>query len=205
MGYAYLYDLPNRPMNALATKTSASQAAAGALLSHNAAAVLGMVALGARSGYEIRRAAELSLRFFWALGPPQIYAELNRLEEAGLVAGRDDNRGRRRRRSYAVTAQGRAALTEWTASRQPAPLELRDVLLLQLFFADIAEPSDATALLERLRDRSINALEAFDERILPAAGRTETRGFRQPPMVAEFGVALHQFIVGWCEQRLRDG
>ena len=49
-------------------------------LSNTSAAVLGMVVLGARSGYEIRRAAEKSVRFFWALGPPQIYAELKRLK-----------------------------------------------------------------------------------------------------------------------------
>src|SRR5919205_1065686 len=79
-----------------------------ARLSNSAAAVLGMVALGARSGYEIRRAAELSLRFFWALGPPQIYAELGRLEKAGLVSGRDSSQGRRPRRRYEVTSLGRA-------------------------------------------------------------------------------------------------
>src|SRR3954447_19999632 len=80
------------------------------LLGNAAAAVLGMVALGARSGYEIRRAAELSLRFFWALGPPQIYAELARLEEAGLIAGRDESRGRRARRTYRVTKKGERVL-----------------------------------------------------------------------------------------------
>src|SRR5437764_4287888 len=98
-------------------------------LGNSAAAVLGMVILGARSGYSIRRAAELSLRSFWALGPPQIYAELSRLEEAGLIAGQDDSQGRRRRRSYEATPSGRAALKQWAVLRQPAPLELRDALL----------------------------------------------------------------------------
>src|SRR5919202_6846292 len=111
-------------------------------LSNAAAAVLGMVSLGARSGYEIRRAAELSLRFFWALSPPQIYAELGRLEEAGLVAGRDDRQGRRPRRRYELTPRGRSALTRWVRSNGPAPLELRDPLLLRLFFADVVDPSD---------------------------------------------------------------
>src|SRR5919199_3710954 len=98
-----------------ATRANASRAS----LSNSAAAVLGMIALGARSGYEIRRAAELSLRFFWALGPPQIYAELSRLEEAGLITGQDDSRGRRPRRRYEVTARGRAALRQWASARQP--------------------------------------------------------------------------------------
>src|SRR3954447_686030 len=141
-----------------ATPTSAEPAT---LLGNNAAAVLGMIALGARSGYEIRRAAELSLRFFWALGPPQIYAELRRLEEAGLVAGQDDHRGRRPPRTYEATPSGGAALAEWAASAQAAPLELRDALLLRIFFADAAPAKDVTALVSRPRARSLEAVRGL--------------------------------------------
>src|SRR3954454_23120333 len=97
-------------------------------LANAAAAVLGMVALGARSGYEIRRAAELSLRFFWALGPPQIYAELGRLEEAGLVAGQDESRGRRARRAYAITKAGERALPGRGGGGGDAPARPRGTL-----------------------------------------------------------------------------
>src|SRR3954467_11043379 len=108
-----------------ATPASAEPAT---LLGNNAAAVLGMITLGARSGYEIRRAAELSLRFFWALGPPQIYAELARLEEAGLVTGADATSGRPRPREFATTPAGRDALAGWLAEGGTAAIELRDPL-----------------------------------------------------------------------------
>jgi DNA-binding PadR family transcriptional regulator len=171
-------------------------------LTNSAAAVLGMLVLGARSGYEIRRSAELSLRFFWALGPPQIYAELERLEAAGLIIGRDDSRGRRPRRVYEPMPAGRTALSQWAASSQTAPLELRDVLLLQLFFADA---SQAANVLERIRDRSLGALGTFEEQIIPAADRTAERGSAQPKLAAEFGAAFHRFIIDWCEERLGSG
>jgi DNA-binding PadR family transcriptional regulator len=173
-------------------------------LANNSAAVLGMVALGAPSGYQIRRAAALSLRFFWALGPPQIYSELNRLESAGLVSGEDDSQGQRRRRRYELTSDGRAALERWAAANQAAPLELRDALLLQLFFADAAGPATIRTLLARIRERSEQALGAFGEQIMPAAAQSERLGFQQPRLVAEFGEALHRFIVGWCDERLAD-
>ncbi len=187
-----------------AAKTKPASRPAERSLSNSAAAVLGMLALGASSGYEIRRAAELSVRFFWALGPPQIYAELTDLEKAGLIAGRDDSQGRRPRRRYKLTSRGRSALAQWVRSHGPAPLELRDPLLLRLFFADAADPTDANALLDRIRDRSLQALATFEEQILPAATKTEERGFGQPKIVAEFGMALHRFIVHWCEERLED-
>src|SRR3954453_3583956 len=126
-------------MHATQPRTSAARSASTPHeLGNAAAAVLGMVALGARAGYEIRRAAELSLRFFWALGPPQIYAELGRLEEAGLIAGQDEGLGRRARRVYTVTKAGKRALETWGRSRDHGPLELRDPLLLRLFFGDFS-------------------------------------------------------------------
>src|SRR5438270_9532226 len=101
-----------------------------------------MIALGARSGYEIRRASELSLRFFWALGPPQIYSELSRLEQAGLVAGTEEASGRRARRVYELTESGRRALRRWVSSADADALELRDARLLRLFFADASGQAD---------------------------------------------------------------
>ena len=72
--------------------------------------VLGMVRLGAKSGYEIKRAVERSIRFFWTISQAQIYPSLARLESAGLIVGRADPRGNRPRRTFEITARGEAAL-----------------------------------------------------------------------------------------------
>ena len=159
-----------------------------------------MVALGARSGYDIRRSAERSLRFFWALGPPQIYAELRRLEEAGLVTGADDARGRRPRRAFEITAAGERALRAWLARDEPAPLEIRDSEMLRLFFADALPRAEAARRVASIRGRSERALTHFEAAILPPAERTADAGFEFPREVARFGLELHEFIVDWCER-----
>lgn len=171
-------------------------------LTNAAAAVLGMVAIGASSGYEIKRAAELSLRFFWALGPPQIYAELQRLEEAGLLKGTDAARGQRQRRTFTVTRNGRAALKRWLQQSEPGVLEMRDPELLRLFFSDALDPEGVSERFAVIRERSQAALDQFSREILPAAERTQEAGFALPREVAQFGVDLHEFIVGWCDGRL---
>jgi PadR family transcriptional regulator AphA len=56
-------------------------------LSPTAYVVLGMLNLGARTGYDIKGIVDRSTRFFWAASYGQIYPELNRLEHAGLVKG----------------------------------------------------------------------------------------------------------------------
>ena len=170
-------------------------------MTNTSAAVLGMIVLGARSGYEIRRAAERSVRFFWSLGPPQIYAELRRLEADGLVIGHDDARGGRARRTFEPTPSGEAALRAWVTDEDDVGgLELRDPELLRLFFADAVGRDDAIARVALMRRRSERALAHFREEIAPAAARTREGGAEFPDHVAAFGRDLHAFIIGWCDR-----
>src|SRR5438552_34801 len=75
--------------------------------------VLGLLAHGPRSGYDIKATVDRSTRFFWAASYGQIYPELRRLEHAGLIEGEDAPRGERERRVYRLTPAGRGALVDW--------------------------------------------------------------------------------------------
>src|SRR6516225_1260406 len=88
--------------------------------------VLGMVGLGARSGYEITRTVEHSIRFFWTISPAQVYPGLAKLHRAGLLIGRDDPQGNRARRVYERTPAGTDVLRAWLSGSEPMPFELRD-------------------------------------------------------------------------------
>src|SRR5881392_2039587 len=97
--------------------------------------VLGLLALGPRSGYDIKTVVDRSTRFFWAASYGQIYPELRRLEEEGLIEGKDASNGARGRRVYTLAEAGREALHAWLLS-STTTVELRDESLLRLFFAD---------------------------------------------------------------------
>src|SRR5438874_10793974 len=88
--------------------------------------MLGMVRLGARSGYAIKKATDVSTRAFWPTSLAQVYPELARLEEAGLVKRRDDPHGGRARSAYEITKEGEQALLAWLGSPREAPLQFRD-------------------------------------------------------------------------------
>src|SRR6476659_10588842 len=79
-------------------------------LSATAYVILGFVRNEPRSGYEIKAVVDKSTRFFWAARYGQIYPELKRLSEAGLIVGSDVPTGGRRRTVYEVTADGEEAL-----------------------------------------------------------------------------------------------
>ena len=52
-------------------------------LSPTARVILGMLGLGLRTGYDVKRLSEDSTRFFWGASFGQIYPELKRLEAQG--------------------------------------------------------------------------------------------------------------------------
>src|SRR4051795_8994846 len=82
--------------------------------------ILGMLRLGRRTGYEIKSLVDVSTRFFWAASYGQIYPELARLEEAGLIRSELDTSDGRGRKAYELTEAGEQALREWLPS-PPAP------------------------------------------------------------------------------------
>jgi DNA-binding PadR family transcriptional regulator len=159
-----------------------------------------MLSLGARTGYDIKSIVDRSTRFFWAASYGQIYPELNRLEQAGLVKGKLAPTGGRKRKEYDITAAGRKALTEWAAG-PPQVMELRDENLLKLFFADALPFEQA---LEQIRMR-----RAGHESFLELLEELDARPGDDPTfvgLVLQYGIEYAKFNVEWCkrqEERLR--
>jgi DNA-binding PadR family transcriptional regulator len=156
--------------------------------------VLGMIRLGARSGYEIKQAVELSIRFFWTISQAQIYPSLERLERAGLVRGRSEPQGNRPRRVFEITPAGEATLRNWVNREESIPFELRDVGMLKLFFADVEDRDDGLALLAAIKRRSEERVSTL-RTIEPAAQLAEQDGNAYPLLTLQMGIAFHQAMI----------
>ncbi|MFL5959041.1 MAG: PadR family transcriptional regulator [Gaiellaceae bacterium] len=159
--------------------------------------VLGLLALGPRSGYDIKGAVDRSTRFFWAASYGQIYPELRRLEDEGLIVGEHAPNGKRSRRVYELTDAGRSALEAWLLGSS-VTIEYRDESLLRLFFADALPREQALNLLEgrkRGHEEYLDVLRAIDDR--PG---------RDPDfvdLVLRWGIDFNEWGRQWCEQHLQ--
>jgi PadR family transcriptional regulator, regulatory protein AphA len=165
--------------------------------------VLGMLHLGRRTGYEIKGLVDVSTRFFWAASYGQIYPELRRLEQLGLVKGEQDDSDGRRRRSYELTPDGEAALREWLTSDQPLHLELRDEGMLRLFFAEGLGVEERAELWRKLGETHGRINDRLTEHRPSAVATAEAQGYRMPLEVLEFGIAFSGFVRDWCERMER--
>jgi DNA-binding PadR family transcriptional regulator len=160
--------------------------------------VLGMIHLGARSGYEIQRDVGDSIRFFWTISPVQVYPSLGQLEGAGYVTGRDESRGRRPRRVYEITPAGTSALRHWLLDQSPMPFELRDMGMVKLFLADSLDSTEALELLSAVRERSTRLVATLGV-LRPKAEAAARSGNAYPALTLEMGLAFHEAIIAGCD------
>jgi PadR family transcriptional regulator AphA len=166
--------------------------------------MLAMIASGRQTGYDMKQLVDKATRHFWAASYGQIYPELRRLEEQGLVRGYDEPRGGRARTVYQLTDAGQDALQGWLQPDVEPTFEVRDEGMLRLFFSDLGTAEQRIENLVAMRGlhertlEQLRALEASEGHMYMPTG---------PALTLELGIGLHQWMVDWCqaaERRLAD-
>jgi DNA-binding PadR family transcriptional regulator len=165
-------------------------------LTSTAYVILGLLRIQPMTGYEIKAFVDRSTRFFWAASYGQIYPELRKLADAGLIEGTSKPSGGRKRTEYRLTASGRGELRSWLEI-EPEVYESRDEGLLKLFFAD-ADPAAGVTALEAKRAYHAEKLEQLKQ-IEP---RAKAGPHTFPHMVARYGIAHSEFAMDWCDKAL---
>jgi PadR family transcriptional regulator AphA len=169
-------------------------------LSNTSYVILGMLRKSPKSGYEIKAQADVSTRFFWAISYGQIYPELKRLAEAGLIEGEADPGNGRQRRVYSIAPLGEEALHEWLTRSGDLHSELRHEGVLRFFFADALDHDERVALLHAMRAKHARLREELVQ-IAPAAEEASGKGGNSLSLLTlETGIAYQEFFVDLCDR-----
>ena len=128
-------------------------------------AALGLLAQQPGSGYDLLKTFEKSMANVWPATQSQLYGELNRLADAGLIEVTDI--GPRGRKEYRITPAGRTELQRWLTSPEDDP-PFRDASLLRVFMLGEIDPEAArrhmVAVAEHA-DSEVKRLEALSDSI----------------------------------------
>jgi DNA-binding PadR family transcriptional regulator len=108
--------------------------------------LLGLLADNPGSGWDLLKRFESSLAFVWPATQSQLYTELNRMADDGLVEVTAT--GARNRKEYAITEPGREELRHWITDVAPERNRRNDALL-RVFFLWAVEPDQARDYLEQ--------------------------------------------------------
>lgn len=113
------------------------------------------------SGYDLAKQFDGSVGFFWKATHQQIYRELTKLEDQGLISAEIVHQeGRPDKKLYGVTALGKKHLMEWIAR----PCEVsptKDELLVKLFAGYLVPQETIMEELERHRAEHQETLSVF--------------------------------------------
>ncbi|MFH9613301.1 PadR family transcriptional regulator [Streptomyces pratensis] len=167
-------------------------------------AVLAALLDGEYSGYQLAKTFDVGVANFWHALPQQLYAELTKLEEEGLIAGRQVIQVTRpNKRLFRVTDAGRAALEEFAASVSK-PSFIRDDLLVKV---QVADRIGTAAVIEELEERACAAeakIELLGKLLRRLRGDTDEEEFLRrgekigPYLTCLRGLAFEREHRDWC-------
>jgi DNA-binding PadR family transcriptional regulator len=167
-------------------------------------AVLGILSFGQElSGYDMKKWADWSLRFFyWAPSYSQIYGELKKLEELGLVTSRIvDKNDVRGKRLYRITELGEQTLAEWANDSPADPAVLKHGVMLRMWLGHIADPDKLREVLVAHRDES----ERMRVRAqADAEGAAPVPEWAYPEVVLNWSVQYYADEVARADRMLAD-
>jgi PadR family transcriptional regulator AphA len=139
-----------------------------------------------------------TLRAIWPRAESHIYAEIKRLEKAGLASSSVERRGERQRSVYTLTSQGEDALQEWLveSSRRFA---YESEALLKVAYAEHGEIDDLRRNIAGIRDEAIEDLEIMGQ----VFEHIVTHEQKILPKRRAYNALVSRFILEIIEARLR--
>jgi PadR family transcriptional regulator AphA len=165
-------------------------------------ALLGLLAARPLSGYEIAKLFDGELRNVWTAKHSQIYPELARLSDEGLI--RQSASGPRRRKTYTITPAGKAVLKKWLAETEP-DRSYRHEAMLRVTFLWLLEPERAAEYLRREEEFHRAQLAVFKEvhRIRPSGPAQKAQH-----LASEWGLRFERALADWAQwarKRVEEG
>jgi PadR family transcriptional regulator AphA len=146
---------------------------------------------GEGTSYDIKRLMEKSLENFWPVPHTTAYEEPARLVGGGYMSVRQEEGGRRRK-TYALTEEGRTALMAWAEDATWTPPQMRDEGILKVFAG-----GDPFALFEPRRSWHREKLAELEGYLEEVRGNESWRGSE---LALNAGVAYHRKMLEMLDE-----
>lgn len=168
-------------------------------------ALLGLLARGEQSGYDLTQGLKDPVGYFWFAGHSQVYPELARLEASGLVRHQVvEQTDRPDKKVYALTTQGSAALITWLENPTAVPRK-RDELVLKAYSLWRSDPAAAARMMREHAAVHAAHLAEFETRLGcltneagPALWQADSKWFGVHAVLRR-GIGYEREYCDWCE------
>lgn len=123
--------------------------------------ILGLLNYGPMSGYDISKAFESSLRFFWHAQNSHIYLELKKLEKKGYISGETViQTDRPNKKIFSITETGKKEFMNWLVEGAGEDAtHFKSAFLMKVFFGGNMPPAQSAAMLRKFKEDCETYLE----------------------------------------------
>ena len=157
-------------------------------------AALGLLAQRPGSGYDLLRTFEKTMANVWPATQSQLYGELNKLADTGLIEITDI--GPRGRKEYRITPDGRAELQRWMTSPEGDP-PLRDASLLRVFLLGEISPQQARKHMVAVAEHAEAEVKRLEE-LRDSIDWTDGDSLFFGRAALEYGLRRYAMDAGWA-------
>ncbi len=165
--------------------------------------ILGLLNYGDMSGYEIHKAFQSSLHYFWPAQTSQIYRELLVLEKNKWIIKRTvEQKGKPNKHLCSITEEGRKELLRWLKDPDRTTT-MRSPALMKIFFMGELPISGSLEFFKQLHMEYSIGLESLQQT------DTSIRSYQEMipdqksalfwQMTADFGKRYAQMYLDWTE------
>lgn len=162
--------------------------------------VLGLLDERPQHGYALFAQVQSDLQDVWHVGMNRLYALLEEMERAGLIAGHAEQAGLRpTRRVFQIAPKGRRLFERWMREPCMRMAEMRADFPPKLYFAMRRGPQDVAELIQAQRGACQMELERMSGRQRDIGEDNAYRG-----LIYDFRVRQIHAILEWldaCEQQ----
>ncbi len=166
-------------------------------------ALIGLLAGEPASGWDLSRRFQEILGSVWPAGHPQIYGELRKLQDDGLIEV--DSQGPRGRKAYRATEAGVAEVRRWLTSAEVDHTLRLEPLLRSAFFwlmtpAELADHLDREAAYFHALARKYRDLAEAKDRG-DYGDSPQTQSLR---VAVEASARINEALGGWADWAKRS-
>ncbi|MFZ5642615.1 MAG: PadR family transcriptional regulator [Bacillota bacterium] len=169
-------------------------------------AILGLLSYRPMTGYSMKEVFDNSISHFWHAHLSQIYRELSRMEENGLVKFEVQRReGRPDRKVYNITPLGEEKFQSWLESfPEKLVMSYNDEFLLRLYFGGRINREEVLFQITKYKKETESRLNQFEslyrviEEYSKKAGGPEDKLYWE--LTLDLGVRMLKANLEWIEQ-----
>jgi PadR family transcriptional regulator AphA len=167
-------------------------------------AILTLLETEQGSGYDLLKGFKQRLGFFWNASHQQIYLQLKKMSQEGLIEFETQSQdGKPDRKVYSITKTGHQTLIDWIET--PVQVnKVNDALLVKLYAGHLVDDTvlrDEMALHQETHQRMLDTFLALEQEYLNLPAKQKA-SFDLPYLTLRKGILGEQSWLAWADEVL---